>query len=175
VTSAFCVVGAGKNLHSLNADSPRKTLMSLKARLTEDMKAAMKSGEKEKLGVIRLINAAIKQREVDERIMLDDTQVLAVLEKMQKQRKDSIEQYVAASREDLAQVERSEMVIIKAYLPEQLSEAELLVLLDAAVAESGAKGPSDMGKVIAALKPKVAGRADMGALSAKVKAKLAAL
>jgi len=149
--------------------------MSLKARLTEDMKAAMKSGEKEKLGVIRLINAAIKQREVDERIMLDDTQVLAVLEKMQKQRKDSIEQYVAASREDLAQVERSEMVIIKAYLPEQLSEAELLVLLDAAVAESGAKGPSDMGKVIAALKPKVAGRADMGALSAKVKAKLAAL
>lgn len=149
--------------------------MSLKARLTEDMKAAMKSGEKEKLGVIRLINAAIKQREVDERITLDDTQVLAVLEKMQKQRKDSIEQYVAASREDLAQVERSEMAIIKAYLPEQLSEAELLVLLDAAVTEAGAKGPSDMGKVIAALKPKVAGRADMGALSAKVKAKLAAL
>ncbi len=149
--------------------------MSLKAQLTEDMKSAMKSGEKEKLGVIRLINAAIKQREVDERIMLDDTQVLAVLEKMQKQRKDSIEQYVAAGREDLAQVERNEMVIIQAYLPAQLDAAELAAMVVATIAEVGAAGPKDMGKVIAALRPKVAGRADMGQLSEQIKAKLAAL
>ena len=149
--------------------------MSLKAQLVEDMKAAMKSGEKEKLGVIRLINAAIKQREVDERIMLDDTQVLAALEKMQKQRKDSIEQYVAAGREDLAQVERNEMVIIQAYLPAQLDAAELAAMVVATIAEVGAAGPKDMGKVIAALRPKVAGRADMGQLSEQIKAKLAAL
>lgn len=147
--------------------------MSLKARLTEDMKTAMKGGDKERLGVIRLINAAIKQREVDERIVLDDTQVLAVLEKMQKQRRDSIEQYVAAAREDLAAVERQELVVIQGYLPAQLSEAELDSLLAAAITASGAKGPQDMGKVIAVLKPQVAGRADMGALSAKVKARLA--
>lgn len=149
--------------------------MSLKARLTEDMKTAMKSGEKEKLGVIRLINAAIKQREVDERITLDDSQVLAVLEKMSKQRKDSIEQYVAASREDLAQVERAELVIIQAYLPAQLGEAELLEILNATIAEVGASGPKDMGKVIGALRPKVAGRADLGKLSEQVKNRLAAL
>jgi uncharacterized protein YqeY len=147
--------------------------MSLKARLTDDMKTAMKGGDKERLGVIRLINAAIKQREVDERIVLDDAQVLAVLEKMQKQRKDSIEQYAAAGREDLAAVERQELAIIQGYLPAQLGEAELDALLVAAIASSGAKGPQDMGKVIAVLKPQVAGRADMGALSAKVKARLA--
>lgn len=149
--------------------------MSLKAQLTEDMKTAMKSGAKEKLGVIRLINAAIKQREVDERIALDDSQVLAVLEKMSKQRKDSIEQYSNAGREDLAQVERAELVIIQAYLPAQLSEAELLDILNATIAEVGATGPKDMGKVIGALRPKVAGRADLGKLSEQVKNRLAAL
>ncbi|MBK8285290.1 MAG: GatB/YqeY domain-containing protein [Ahniella sp.] len=149
--------------------------MSLKAQLVEDMKAAMKSGEKEKLGVIRLINAAIKQREVDERIMLDDTQVLAALEKMQKQRKDSIEQYVAAGREDLATVERNEMAIIQTYLPAQLDATELANMVAVTIAEVGAAGPKDMGKVIAALRPKVAGRADMGQLSEQIKARLAAL
>ena len=149
--------------------------MSLKAQLVEDMKAAMKSGEKEKLGVIRLINAAIKQREVDERIMLDDAQVLAALEKMQKQRKDSIEQFVAAGREDLATVERNEMAIIQTYLPAQLDAAELANMVAATIAEVGAAGPKDMGKVIAALRPKVAGRADMGQLSEQIKAKLASL
>ena len=146
--------------------------MSLKARLIEDMKAAMKGGEKDKLLVIRLINAGIKQREVDERIELDDAQVLAVLEKMQKQRRDSITQYDAAGRDDLASVERYEMGIIQAYLPAPLDPAELEALVDASIAESGAKGPQDMGKVIAVLKPKVAGRADMGALSGLVKKKL---
>ena len=146
--------------------------MSLKARLIEDMKAAMKGGEKDKLLVIRLINAGIKQREVDERIELDDAQVLTVLEKMQKQRRDSITQYDAAGRDDLASVERYEMGIIQAYLPAPLDPAELEALVDASIAESGAKGPQDMGKVIAVLKPKVAGRADMGALSGLVKKKL---
>ena len=146
--------------------------MSLKARLIEDMKAAMKGCEKDKLLVIRLINAGIKQREVDERIELDDAQVLAVLEKMQKQRRDSITQYDAAGRDDLASVERYEMGIIQAYLPAPLDPAELEALVDASIAESGAKGPQDMGKVIAVLKPKVAGRADMGALSGLVKKKL---
>ncbi len=147
--------------------------MSLKARLIEDMKAAMKGGQKDKLGVIRLVNAAIKQREVDERIELDDTQVLAAMEKMLKQRRDSVSQYEAAGREDLAAVERFEMTVIQAYMPEPLGEAELAALVDACVAESGAKGPQDMGKVIALLKPRVAGRADMGALSALVRKKLA--
>ena len=146
--------------------------MSLKARLVEDMKAAMKGGEKDKLLVIRLINAGIKQREVDERIELDDAQVLAVMEKMQKQRRDSITQYDAAGRDDLARVERYEMGIIQGYLPAQLDAAELEALVDASIAESGAKGPQDMGKVIAVLKPRVAGRADMGALSGLVKKKL---
>ena len=148
--------------------------MSLKARLIEDMKAAMKSGEKDRLGVIRLVNAGIKQREVDERIELDDAQVLAVMEKMQKQRRDSISQFEAAGREDLAAVERYEMGVIQAYLPAPLGEAELEALVAESIAEVGAKGPQDMGKVIAALKPKVAGRADMGALSGLVKKKLSA-
>ena len=146
--------------------------MSLKARLIEDMKAAMKGGEKDKLLVIRLMNAAIKQREVDERIELDDAQVLTALEKMQKQRRDSITQYDAAGRDDLASVERYEMGVIQSYLPAQLDPAELEALVDASIVESGAKGPQDMGKVIAILKPKVAGRADMGALSGLVKKKL---
>lgn len=149
--------------------------MSLKQRLTDDMKAAMKSGEKDRLGVIRLINAAIKQREVDDRVTLDDSQILATLEKMLKQRKDSLSQYEAAGREDLAAVERYEMTVLQAYLPAQLSEAEVLAIIDAAVAEAAATGPKDMGKVIGLVKPKVAGRADMGALSELVKRKLASL
>ena len=147
--------------------------MPLKAQLTEDMKIAMKAGAKDRLGVIRLINAAIKQREVDERIEMTDAIVLAVLEKMLKQRRDSVSQYEAASREDLAAVERYEIGVIQAYLPAQMSEAEVEAAVVAAIAEVGATGPQDMGKVMAVLKPKVAGRADMGALSAIVKKRLA--
>lgn len=147
--------------------------MSLRQQLTDDMKAAMKSGDKERLGVIRLINAALKQREVDERIEITDAIVLAVLEKMTKQRKDSITQFEAAAREDLAAVERFEMGIIQTYLPAQMSDAELQAAVAAAVAEVGATGPADMGKVMAVLKPRIAGKADMGQASAKVKAALA--
>lgn len=150
-------------------------MSTLKARLTEDMKTAMKSGEKDKLGVIRLINAAIKQREVDERILLDDTQVLAAIEKMLKQRKDSISQYEAAGRTDLADVEKFEVGVIQAYLPAQLGEAEIAAIIDAAIAQSGAASAKDMGKVIALVKPQVAGKADMGKLSETIKQKLAAL
>lgn len=147
--------------------------MTLKQQLTEDMKTAMRSGEKQRLGVIRLILAAIKQREVDERIELDDTQVLAVLEKMMKQRKDSVSQYAAAAREDLAEIERDEMVVIETYLPAKLAEDELDALISAAITETGASSPRDMGKVVAAVKQKAAGRADMGVVSGKIKAKLA--
>lgn len=147
--------------------------MSLKQRLTDDMKAAMKSGDKDSLGVIRLVNAAIKQREVDERIELDDAAVLAVMEKMVKQRKDSVSQFEAANREDLAAIERAEIVVIQRYLPEKLGEAEILAAIDAAIAESGATGPADMGKLMGVLKPKLAGQADMGQVSALVKKKLA--
>ena len=146
--------------------------MSLKTRLIEDMKAAMKGGQKDKLGVIRLVNAAIKQREVDERIELDDAQVLSAMEKMLKQRKDSLSQFEAAGREDLAAIERYEITVIQVYLPEQMSAAELQAAVDAAVAETGATGQADMGKVMAVLKPKVAGRADMGALSGLVRSAL---
>jgi uncharacterized protein len=146
--------------------------MSLKQRLTDDMKAAMKSGDKDSLGVIRLINAAIKQREVDERIELDDAGVIAVLEKAVKQRKDSISQYEAANREDLAAIERAEMVVIERYLPEKMGEAEVLAAIDAAIAETGAAGPADMGKLMGVLKPKLAGQADMGQVSALVKQRL---
>lgn len=147
--------------------------MSLKARITEDMKTAMKAGDKPRLNVVRLIQAAVKQREVDERIELDDAQVLAVLEKMVKQRRDSVAQFEAAAREDLAAQERYEIEVIQAYLPEQLSEAELDAALREVIAETGASGPRDMGKVMAALKAKVAGRADMQALSERVKRALA--
>lgn len=146
--------------------------MSLKQRLTDDMKAAMKGGDKERLAVIRLVNAAIKQREVDERIQLDDTQVLSVLEKMIKQRRDSVSQYEAANREDLAAIERFEISVIQDYMPQALSEAEIDVLIEAAIAETGAASGRDMGKVVGALKPKVAGRTDMGAVSARIKARL---
>jgi len=147
--------------------------MSLKQRLTDDMKAAMKAGEKERLGTIRLMNAAIKQKEVDERIEVDDTQVLAILEKMMKQRKDSVSQYEGAGREDLAAVERAEMAIIEQYLPAKLGEAEVLAVIDAVIAEVGASGPTDMGKVMGAVKPKLAGQADMGEVSKLIKQRLA--
>ncbi len=147
--------------------------MTLKSQLTEDMKAMMRAGDKARLGVIRLILADIKRREVDERIELDDTQVLAVLEKMLKQRRDSVSQYDAANRQDLADVERYEMGIIDAYLPAKLDEAELDALIDAAIAQTGASTARDMGKVVAQVKEKAAGRADMAAVSQKIKAKLA--
>ncbi|HVI57864.1 MAG TPA: GatB/YqeY domain-containing protein [Luteimonas sp.] len=147
--------------------------MTLKQRLTDDMKAAMKSGDKDSLGVIRLVNAAIKQREVDERIELDDAAVLAVLEKMVKQRRDSVSQFEAAGREDLAAIERNEIAVIQRYLPEKLGEAEILAAIDAAIAQTGASGPADMGKLMGVLKPKLAGQADMGQVSALVKRKLA--
>jgi uncharacterized protein YqeY len=149
--------------------------MSLKQRLTDDMKAAMKGGDKPRLDAIRLIQAAIKQREVDERVTLDDAQVLAVLEKMLKQRRDSIAQYDAAGRTDLADRERFEVGVIEAYLPARLSEDELAALIDAAIATTGAAGPKDMGRVVAEVKAKAAGRADMGEVSQRIKAKLAAL
>jgi uncharacterized protein YqeY len=147
--------------------------MSLKARITDDMKAAMKAGEKDRLGVIRLILAALKQREVDERIELDDAQVLAILEKMLKQRRDSIEQYSKANREDLAAVERAEMEVIQTYLPAALSADEIGQIVTRAIADSGASGPRDMGKVVALVKPQVTGRADMGQISELIKARLA--
>jgi len=143
--------------------------MSMKQQLTEDMKAAMKGGEKHKLGVIRLINAAIKQKEVDERIELDDTAVIAVLDKMVKQRKDSVSQFEAANREDLAAIERAEIVVIEAYLPAKMGEAEIVAAIQAAIAETGANSAADMGKLMGALKPKLAGHADMGLVSKLVK------
>jgi Uncharacterized conserved protein len=147
--------------------------MSLKQRLTEDMKAAMKGGDKETLGVIRLINAAIKQKEVDERVELDEAAVLAVLDKMVKQRRDSVSQYEAAGREDLAAVERAEIAVIERYLPAKLDEAAILAAIDAAIAQTGAAGPADMGKLMGVLKPQLAGQADMGQVSALVKRRLA--
>ncbi len=149
-------------------------MSALKTRLTDDMKAAMKSGDKQRLGTIRLVQAAIKQREVDERIRLDDAQVLHVLEKMLKQRRDSVAQYEAAQRQDLAAQERYEIGVIESYLPAQLSEAEVDALISSAIADSNASSPRDMGKVMALLKERAAGRADFGALSQKVKVKLAA-
>ncbi len=146
--------------------------MTLRQRLTDDMKAAMKSGDKARLGVIRLILAAVKQREVDERIELDDAAVLVVLEKMVKQRKDSVAQYAAAGREDLAAIERDEIAVIDTYLPEKLGEAEVLAAIDAAIAQTGASSPADMGKLMAVLKPQLAGQADMGEVSRLVRLRL---
>lgn len=144
----------------------------LKSRIQDDMKTAMKAGDKTKLGVIRLMLAAVKQREVDERIELDDAQTLAVLDKMVKQRRDSISQYEGAGREDLAEVERFEVGVIQGYLPAALSESEIAALLEEAIAESGAAAMSDMGKVMNVLRPQIQGRADMGAVSALVKQRL---
>jgi uncharacterized protein YqeY len=146
--------------------------MTLKTQLTDDMKAAMKAGEKDRLAVIRLINAAIKQKEVDERIEMTDALVLAVLEKMVKQRKDSIGQYEAAAREDLAAVERYELGVIEAYLPAKLDEASILAEIDKAIAQTGASSGADMGKLMGVLKPALAGKADMGLVSKLVKQKL---
>ncbi|NIJ93051.1 hypothetical protein GGR60_003572 [Xanthomonas arboricola] len=147
--------------------------MPLKQQLTDDMKAAMKSGDKHSLGVIRLINAAIKQKEVDERIEMDDAAVIAVLDKMVKQRKDSVAQYEAAAREDLAQIEREEIVVIERYLPAKMGEAEIVAAIQAAIAQTGASSPADIGKLMGALKPKLAGQADMGLVSTLVKQHLA--
>ncbi|MGA0975272.1 MAG: GatB/YqeY domain-containing protein [Sedimenticolaceae bacterium] len=144
----------------------------LKAQIIDDMKAAMKGGEKVRLGVIRLITAAIKQREVDERIELDDEQVLIVLDKMVKQRRDSIKQYTDAGREDLAAIEQAEVEIIQAYLPAALSEDEIAAIVEAAIAQTGASSMADMGKVMGIVKPQVQGRGDMGAVSGIVKQKL---
>jgi uncharacterized protein len=146
--------------------------MPLREQLTEDIKTAMKAREAEKLGALRLLLSAVKQREVDERITLDDAGVIAVIEKMIKQRKDSISQFEKAARHDLADKEKFELGILEAYLPQQLSQAEVEAIVADAVAASGAKSPADMGKVMAAVKPKLAGRADMGKVSALVKGKL---
>lgn len=146
--------------------------MSLTARIQEDMKTAMRGGDKRRLGVIRLILAAIKQREVDERIVLDDTQVTVVLDKMLKQRRESISQYEQAGRTDLVEQEQFEMEVVQAYLPQPLSPAEIDTLIGQAIAETGASGIKDMGKVMALLKPQLQGRADMSAVSAQIKAKL---
>ncbi len=147
--------------------------MSLKARIQDDMKSAMKARETERLAAIRLLMAAIKQKEVDERVELDDAAITAVVDKMLKQRRDSISQYEAAQRQDLADKEKAEMTVLMAYLPQQLSETEIDTMIEGAILSSGAAGMQDMGKVMALLKPHMAGRADMAAVSARIKAKLA--
>lgn len=147
--------------------------MSMKQQLTDDMKAAMKGGDKHSLGVIRLINAAIKQREVDERIELDDAAVIAVLDKMVKQRRDSVTQYEAANREDLAAIEREEITVIERYLPAKMGEAEIQAEITAAIAQTGASSAADMGKLMGVLKPRLAGKADMGLVSKLIKQTLA--
>ncbi len=147
--------------------------MTIKERVTEDMKAAMRAGEKERLATIRLIMAAIKQREVDERIMLDDVQVISVIDKMVKQRKESIVQFEQGGRADLVAKENAELVILEAYLPTRMSDAEVDQLIAAAIASTGATSIKDMGKVVTQVKSAAQGRADMAAVSARVKAKLA--
>lgn len=146
--------------------------MSLKEKITEDMKAAMRAKETGKLGTIRLLTAAMKQKEVDERVELDDSMILAIIEKMIKQRKDSITQFEAGARQDLADIEKAELEVLSAYMPAALSDAEVEAEVAAAVAAVGASGPQDMRKVIDVLKPKLAGRADMGKVSGLVKAAL---
>ena len=147
--------------------------MSLKARVTDDMKNAMRARDTARLGTIRLLLAAVKQREVDERIELDDAAISSIVEKLIKQRKDSISQFQAAGRDDLVAAEQAELVVLQAYLPEQLSSAEVEAAVTAAIAESGASSAKDMGKVMGLLKPRLAGRADMGQVSALIKAQLA--
>jgi uncharacterized protein YqeY len=146
--------------------------MSLKERITDDMKAAMRSGEKERLGLIRMITSAIKQREVDERITLDDTQVLSVLEKMIKQRKESLVQFKAGNRQDLVDKEAAEITLLQGYLPSQLTDAEIDALILETITATGAASIKDMGKVMAVIKGKAQGRADLGHVGAKIKAKL---
>ncbi|MBS1184836.1 MAG: hypothetical protein H6R09_437 [Proteobacteria bacterium] len=147
--------------------------MSLKLRITDDMKAAMRAKETARLGTIRLLLAAVKQKEVDERTELDDAAVSSIVEKLIKQRKDSISQFQAAGRADLVAAEQAELVVLQTYLPEQLSASEVEAAVDAAIAESGASSARDMGKVMGLLKPRLAGRADMGQVSALIKARLA--
>jgi len=147
--------------------------MTLKARITEDMKTAMKAKETARLAAIRLLLAAIKQKEVDERCELDDNGTIAVIEKLVKQRKDSVTQYQAAGRQDLADAEQAEITILGAYLPEKMGNDEIAAQVSAAVAETGATGPADMGKLMAVLKPRLAGKADMAEVSRLVKAALA--
>lgn len=146
--------------------------MSLKARISDDMKAAMRAKDSARLGTIRLLLAAIKQKEVDERIELDDAAVSGIVEKLIKQRKDSIGQFQTAGRDDLVAAEQAELAVLQTYLPEQLPAAEVEAAVLAAIAESGAAGPKDMGKVMGLLKPRLAGRADMGQVSALIKARL---
>ena len=146
--------------------------MSLKAKITEDMKTAMRAKDAPRLSAIRLLLAAMKQREVDERIELSDADILGIIEKMLKQRRDSVTQYEAGKRQDLADVEKFEIGVLSGYMPQQLAEAEIAGEVAAAVAAAGAKGMQDMGKVMAVLKPKLAGRADMARVSSLVKAKL---
>ncbi len=146
--------------------------MSLKDQITEDMKSAMKAGDKDRLKVVRLIRAAIKQIEVDQRIELDDAAVLTVLDKMVKQRRDSVEQFQKGNRNDLADIELAEIVVLEDYLPEQLSDEELEAMINEAISTTGAENIRDMGKVMGQIKAKAAGRADMGAVGAKVKARL---
>ncbi|MES2554441.1 MAG: GatB/YqeY domain-containing protein [Pseudomonadota bacterium] len=146
--------------------------MTLKARISEDMKNAMRAKDSARLGAIRLLLSAIKQREVDERIEVNDTQVVEAIEKMLKQRRDSISQYEAASRNDLADVEKFEVSVLQEYLPQALTEAEVDAILQQAIADTGAAGIKDMSKVMAAVKPQVVGRADMGKISGLIKAKL---
>jgi len=148
--------------------------MPLKAQITEDMKAAMRARDAARLSAIRLLLAAMKQREVDERIELSDADILGIIEKMLKQRRDSVTQFEAGGRQDLADVEKFEIGVLSGYLPQQLSEGEIAGEVAAAVAAAGAKGVQDMGKVMVALKPRLAGRADMARVSALVKAKLGA-
>ena len=147
--------------------------MTLKTRITDDMKAAMRAKDAARLSAVRLLLAAIKQKEVDERIALDDAQVLAIVERLLKQRRESIGQYETAGREDLAAAERFEAEVLRAYLPAQLSDAEVDAAIAAAIAETGAAGQKDMGRVMGVLKARLAGRADMGAVSARVKSRLA--
>ncbi len=145
---------------------------SLKDRITEDMKSAMRAKDSARLSAIRLLQAAIKQKEVDERIVVDDTAVLAIVEKLMKQRKDSIEQFTKAGRNDLVDKETAELDLLTGYLPQQLSEAEVVAIIDAAIAEVGMSGPQAMGKVMALVKPRLAGRADMSRVSGLVKQRL---
>ena len=146
--------------------------MSLKEQITEDMKNAMRAKDTSRLGTIRLLLAAMKQKEVDERIELDDAAVIAIVEKLIKQRKDSISQFQAANRDDLVAIENAELVVLQAYMPAQMSEAEVAAVVAKVVAEVGASGPQDMGKVMGVVKPQLAGKADMGVVSAQVKAAL---
>ena len=146
--------------------------MSLKQQISEDMKTAMRARDTARLGAIRLLLAAIKQREVDERIELSDADVIVIIEKMIKQRRDSISQFEAAGRQELADAEKFEVSVLQSYMPQPMSEAEVAAAVAEAIASSGAKSPQEMGKVIALLKPKLAGRADMGKVSAQVKASL---